>query len=524
MDLISLKTLFIFAVFIFAYFIIPKKFQWILLLISSLLYYFLGNGFYLVFLLVTSTTIFFAAKWLERITLESQSQQRDLSREEKKKARQINDKKKKRVVTLTLLVNFGVLGYFKYTNYFINLASSLLPSFEKNPLVLILPLGISFYTFQAVGYLIDVYRGKIKAETSYPKLLLFLSYLPQLVQGPIGRYDDLAPQLLAEKNFSFDNLKNGAFLVLWGFYKKLVIAEGLAMIVNPILENHVTYSGLYIFIAIFLYSIQIYGDFSGGIDIVTGLSEMMGIRLAENFNRPFFATSLSNFWQRWHMTLGSWMRDYVFYPIAFSPSFAKFNKRLKSVKYRKVSRVLPSAVASMIVFLFVGIWHGSSFKYVAFGLYNGIIITGSLLLQDKYTVWATRIGINTRTFDWKIFQIIRTLFLTTIGRYFTRGTSFKNALSLYRATFTKFNPWIIIDNSFLEFGLSQKKLNILFLGILGLFLVELLQEKGINIRKKIDDSNGVFQILLFVILLMIILLFGHYGESVDTSNFIYQGF
>jgi alginate O-acetyltransferase complex protein AlgI len=294
--------------------------------------------------------------------------------------------------------------------------------------------------------------------------------------------------------------------------------------VNEILANYETYQGLYIFIAIFLYSIQIYGDFSGGIDIISGISEIIGIQLDRNFNRPFFSRSLDEFWRRWHMTLGSWMRDYVFYSIAFSPKFAKVTRRLRKSENKRLAKLLPSAVASFIVFFCVGIWHGSSFKYIAFGVYNGTIITASLLLEPYYEIWKTKLNIDSNRFGWKFFQIIRTLFLCTIGRYFTRGTSFRNAIALLKNTFIKFNPYILLDGSLSKVNITNRQILLLLISIFILFLVEIVEEKDKDIRSYLMNSHLVFRVFVLANLLLFVMLFGVYGPAVDTNNFIYQGF
>ena len=332
MNILSFESIAYVFVVIFLYFIIKRKYRPKYLLVVSLLFYFQNNHLNILFLLLTSLSVFFAAKYFTSLEekYDKKTEEFEESNEENIKLLiKRKNKIKKRIVTLVIILNLFSLFYFKYTNALILLFNKFFEGQKIGFLELALPLGISFYTFQAIGYLIDVYRGKQKHEKSYFNLLLFLSYFPQVIQGPIARYDELMPQLKTPHGFNYERFLSGALLILWGYAKKLLIAEGLAVVVNKILGAPSTYNGLYIFIAISMYAIQIYADFSGGIDIVSGISEIIGIKLTRNFKRPFFATSLSDFWRRWHITLGSWMRDYVFYPVAFSPIIIKFNKILK---------------------------------------------------------------------------------------------------------------------------------------------------------------------------------------------------
>lgn len=513
----------ILCVAIVIYFLLPKKFKPYYLLVVSLGFYLQHTPKNIVFLIVTSLSVYFASRYFNSLDEKSKSAIQE-SPENRKAINADKNRKKKTLLIIVIVLNLASLVYFKYTNWIINILNKIFSMQRFNALELILPLGISFYTFQAIGYLIDVYRGKYKAERSYLNVLLFLSYFPQVIQGPIGRYDSLMPQLLADNKFDYDRTVSSLFLILWGYFKKLVIAEALAPLVNEILSNYETYQGLYIFIAIFLYSIQIYCDFSGGIDIISGISEIIGIKLDQNFNRPFFSKSLDEFWRRWHMSLGSWMRDYVFYSIAFSPKFAKITRRLRKSENKRLAKLLPSAVASFIVFFCVGIWHGSSFKYIAFGLYNGTIITASLLLEPYYETWKTKLNIDSNKFGWRMFQVMRTLFLCTIGRYFTRGASFKNALALLKNTFAIFNPYILLNGSLMKINISNQQFFVVLIAVLILFTVEIVEERNIDVREYLMGSHRIFRVFVVSNLLFFTLLFGVYGSNVDASDFIYRGF
>lgn len=240
---------------------------------------------------------------------------------------------RKEICDLGLVLNFGMLGLAKYTNFAIENLNAL---FHMNlrGMQILLPLGISFYTFQSSGYILDVYWKRCKAEHHPLKYALFVSFFPQILQGPIGRYSRLAHQLYEPHKFESANITRGLERILWGFFKKMILADWSAVFVDAIFDNPDQYGGLAIFGVLF-YTIQLYADFSGGMDVVIGIASMFGIELDENFTRPFFATSITDFWHRWHITLGTWMKDYVFYPVTLSGWMKKFGRWAKKSLERK---------------------------------------------------------------------------------------------------------------------------------------------------------------------------------------------
>lgn len=310
---------------------------------------------------------------------------------------------------------------------------------------LLLPLGISFYTFQSAGYLIDLYRGKYLPDRNLAKYALFVSFFPQIIQGPIGRHDKLAHQLYAQHKFDYKQAKFGAQLIVWGFFKKLVIADRAAVLVNQVFGNYQQYAGLEIFIAVILYCFQLYADFSGGLDIATGIAQTMGINLAKNFKRPYFAQTISEFWQRWHITLGSWMRDYLFYPLCFSKSFVKLGKSARKTMGIFLGKLLPVCLATFIIFITIGAWHGAKWKYIAFGMYNGGLIILGLVFAPVFNIIIKKGKIRTKSLGWRLFQTSRTFLLCCIGRYFSRGPSLKTAFHMMSATVIDFDPKILFN-------------------------------------------------------------------------------
>jgi len=527
----SIFLIFLFFVFLI-YFLIPKKFQWIFLLIASCVFYLFSGFGKILFLLFTTSVTFFTGILLEKTDAELESilEKKDLqlSKEQRKKFKDSSERKKRIILICALLLVFGVLGVLKYYNFFAQNFNSLANIFsldvDLSLLNYLLPLGISFYTFQSVGYIIDINRGKIKADRNFAKFALFLSFFPQIVQGPISRYDQLAHQLYEPHSFNYKRVKFGLQLMLWGFFKKLVIADRLSIAVNTIFGNSFQYEGLSIFIGVLFFSFQMYCDFSGGIDIARGIAESMGISLVENFRRPFFSKSIDEYWRRWHITLGDWMRDYVFYPLALSKTIARLGKFSRKHLGNKIGKIIPIIIANLITFLAVGVWHGPYWKYVAFGTYYGLLISIGLLFKPFFQKIVRALKIKTDYFSWRLTQISFVFTATTIGRYFARADGLRHALQLLRQTFSIFNPWIFYDGTLLNLGLRVEDYYVLFISILFLILIEILQETGISIRKKISDQNLILRWSVYLIGIFAVLIFGIYGQEYDAVEFIYRGF
>ncbi len=535
MSLFSIKFIVFLILTVCLYYGLPKKWQWKILLIASLVFYYICGGWSAgIFICVTIVTTFAGARAIDREAAAHKERLKNgdhpLTKEEKAKLKRASLKKKKGILVLVLLINFGMLGVLKYGNFVASNVSGLFHSFTGGSgevtFHFLLPLGISFYTFQSMGYLIDVYRGKYEAEKNLFRMALFTSYFPQIIQGPIGRYDSLAPQLFASRRLDAALFRRGFLRLLWGFFKKMVIAERAAFVVNEIIDHYQLhgYEGFTIFFGVLFYGIQMYADFSGGMDMVFGVSDMLGISLTENFRQPFFAKSVDEFWKRWHITLGHWMRDYVFYPIALSKPFSKLQKRAKKRFGVYYGRVLPSFLASFIVFLLVGIWHGANWKYVVYGLYHATLVSTHTLFEKHYAAMRRFCHVDDRSAGWRLFQMVRTTVLVTFGRYFDCAAGAGMAAAMLRATFRTWNPWVLFDGSFYAASLSQKEFYLLILTILFLLVVDILNEKGIVVRDVIARQGIVFRWIVYVSAIIIILIFAVYGPGFDVNAFIYQQF
>ncbi len=532
MDFIS-ATFVVFVILLSAvYFITPKKAKWCILLLGSYIFYMASSVKLLFFLVLTTAVTFVCGLILGNINEKQKTylkeHKNEMTREEKKAFKSRTSGKKKWIVAAAVLINLGLLIFLKYFNFIGGNINSLLAGMGiegKIPhLNLLLPLGISFYTLQSIAYIVDLYRGKYQADRNFFKFSLFMSFFPQIVQGPIARYDQLAHQLYEAHKFDYYRVTQGVQLILWGFMKKLILADRLAVAVNFVFDNPDPHEGFVLFFAAAGYGLQVYADFCGGMDVARGVAQILGIELALNFERPYFALSIEEFWRRWHITLGGWMRDYVFYPLSLSKAFATLGKWTRKIFGNYIGKKLPTFLSMFIVFLLVGVWHGSSWKYVAYGIWNGTIIVSSILLEPVYEKVLKKCRVNTDCFSWRFFQMMRTFVLCSFGRFFSRGISCMTSLDMMKRTVTNFNPWVFFDGSFLELGLGYKDFYVIFIFILVLLVAGVMQERGIRIREKIAEQNLYFRWLLYIGAVVVLLIYGSYGPEYAVGEFIYQQF
>ncbi len=512
MSLISMEFLLFVIAAVTGYYLIPRRFQWVWLLAFSYIYYVSGGIRVTCFLLFTTVTTYFAGRWMEQTAQSMQDK-----KEEKKR--------KKQILAGTLILNFGVLGVLKYTNFMLDTISSITGG-EFEPLTLLLPLGISFYTFQSMGYLLDVYWDRSQAEHNLFRFALFVSFFPQILQGPIGRFGSLGRQLYASHSLDRKNIEGGFLRILWGYFKKMVIADNAVIFVNAIFDHPDLYDGLGI-VGVLAYSIQLYCDFSGGMDVVLGIAKLFGIQLDENFKRPYFAVSITDFWHRWHITLGTWMKDYVFYPASLSGWMKSFSKFAKKTFGKQTGRTLPICLANLIVFLVVGVWHGAAWKFIIYGLYNGLIIAFSGLMAPSYRKWKKALHISDDSRAFHLFQIFRTFVLVNISWYFDRAGDVKTALLMMKHTLTKFDLRQILEPG-IDVGeasgtaYTMIALGVILGGCLLLFLVSVLQERGKDLTELFIRQNWMVKAFVYLCLILALPVFGQ--PSGEAGGFIYAQF
>lgn len=520
MSFTSLPFLGLVAGAVLLYYLLPKKLQWVVLLAVSMAFYAIGGGKTIGYIFYTALTVYISGLLLGHF----HEKKRRAPKEERKAVAAKYKTHRRAVVAFACLANFVLLYVLKYWNFTADLLQPLadqggvtLPLSE-----LVLPLGVSFFMFQSVGYVIDVYRAKYPPERNFAKLLLFVSFFPQMVQGPISRFGQLAPQLLKKERPSCDDMKYGIQLALWGYLKKLVLADRAAVLVNTVMDGPWRFGGAVQGTAILFYCVQLYCDFSGGIDITRGAAQMFGIHMAENFRRPLFAASLTDFWRRWHITLGGWMRDYLFYPLSLSKPFGRLGKWSRKHIGGTLGKILPTSLATFLVYFVIGVWHGANWRYIAFGFWNGTLITLALLMAPWFQRWKTALHIQETAPWYRLFQIARTCFLVFLGRYLTRAPRLLTGLWMVKQTFLHPRLSELWDGTLLTLGLGGFDLAVIGLGMAVLVGVEWFQERGGQVRKTLERQSFLVQWLALFLPLAALLCLGILRAEYISSGFLYQ--
>lgn len=418
------------------------------------------------------------------------------------------------------VLDIGLLLYFKFFQSTWLILQNIMAAGHIALADLVVPVGLAYYTLALYGYLSDIYHKKYEAEKDFLLFLTYVTYFPAIIEGPINLYKKLAPQLKQRHVFNEMRVVCGLQRMLWGYFKKLVIADRIGILVMGILRDE-TAAGPLIFYAMVLYSFQIYTDFSGGIDVIMGISEMLDIRLAENFRSPLVSGSVTEYWQRWHMSLGEFMEKYIYYPIVLNRRLMKFSRKIPN-KY--LSRAFSATLASVIVFIIVGIWHGTGWNYVVYGMYQALFVSAAVLLAPFYKKMKTAFCINEKTFGWKLFTILRTFVILVFGRMLIKSANLEQAGQLLTRLFSDLNPHALFDGTIYQYGLDMKNVFLMYACILLIIVVDILHEKGVHFRELLMQQGIVFRYLVYYIAVFSIIVFGIYGPQFDASSFIYQAF
>ena len=493
----SYNFLIFFPIVVLLYFLIPHKVRYIWLLVASYYFYMCWNAKYALILLFSTAVTFASGLLIDKA---------NKINDEKKKSKQ-----KKIFVALSFIINLSILFLFKYFDFAVANINKILkvlhitvlnPSFD-----VILPVGISFYIFQALSYTMDVYRKDVKAEKNFLKYALFVSFFPQLVAGPIERSKNLLEQIYEKHYFDFQRVKDGILLMIWGFFQKIVIADRVAIVVDTIFNKFPTYSGMYIVVGVILFAFQIYCDFAGYSMIAIGAAKVMGFKLMENFNSPYMAMSVSEFWRRWHISLSTWFRDYLYIPLGG-------NRKGKIRKY----------INLMIVFLVSGLWHGASWSYVVWGGLNGLFqIIGDLLKKPRDFL-VRKLHLNREAASHKIYKIITTFTLINFTWIFFRASRLKVALRMIKSIFTVYNPWIFFNESLYKLGLNRKEFQFMIISIIILIIADFIKWKGHSVREWVYKQERWFRWAFYIVSILTVLVFGIWGPAFSESAFIYFQF
>lgn len=469
---------------VFVYYMLPKKHRWLILLAASVLFYrFLFSGRRCVFLFAATILM----SWLFSLLIES--------------TRRCSLRMRKVILAGSILIAAVPL-------LLMDITKMIMPAGEWSGAVhLIVPVGLSFYTLQIIAYLSDVYSGKANAQHNLLKYALFISFFPQILQGPIPRYEYLSHQLIEGNEFDPDNIQRGFQLILWGFFLKYMIADKAGVVVNTVFDNASAYSGLYYAVAGSLYSLQLYTDFLACTTLSKGAAVLFGIRLPENFNHPYFANSIRDFWRRWHISLSTWLRDYIYIPLGG-------NRKGKGRKYLNL----------VITFLISGVWHGGTLKYMFWGFLHGVYqIVGEMTYKIRDHICMV-FGLDYDSKLKNVLQTIVTFIFVTLGWIIFRADTLQNGLHMIRSIAVDFNPWVLSGTYLFNMGLSQNECVILMISVLLLFGVSLLQERGYKIGESVMNLHVVFRYVIYLAGILIVMIYGTYGFGFNASDFIYRGF
>ncbi len=519
------------AVVFVLYYTLPKKWQWPFLLVASYVFYFIASPSYLIFIMATTVSTYLIGLKLDRLDniqkdwLKAHKGQ--ISREEKKEYKAGIRSKKWKWLLICLFFNLGILAVLKYTNFMIANINGILEAFHSDCqlsfLDLIIPMGISFYTFQTMGYIIDVYRGTSSAEKNPFKLALFVSFFPQLVQGPISRFNDLAKSLFEVHYFDPKVVSYGLYRILWGYFKKVVVADRILTAVNAIIQDPDTYQGGFVFVGMLFYAFELYADFTGGIDITIGIAQTMGITVTENFRRPYFSKNIKEYWKRWHITMGTWFTDYIFYPISVCKPMLKFSKFSRNTFGEKIGKRVPVYLSSFVVWFTTGIWHGASWNFIVWGLANFVVIMISEELEPLYRRFHGRFHVKGKAW-YGVFEIVRTILLMSAIRMFDCYRDVPLTFKMFGNMFTHFDLSALNAEAFLGLGLSGADYILLFVCLLVILTVSITEERKGSVRDIIFNSRAAWKYIVFGVLTVVIIVFGAYGIGYDQSQFIYNQF
>ena len=494
----SIDFLIFLPIVLVIYYIIPMKYKHIWLLISSYYFYMCWNAKYVLLIFVSTVITYLSGILIDKV---------------EKTWPDVNDigKYKKLILALSFVSNLGILFYFKYINFTLDIVTRVLSKVNISMNVpvfdVILPVGISFYTFQALSYSVDVYRGEVAPEHDFFRYALFVSFFPQLVAGPIERSKNLLTQLREPRKFDFGYAFDGILLMLWGFFLKIVLADRIAIFVDTVYGDCEHYQGIYLIVATVLFAVQIYCDFSGYSSIAMGTAKLLGIELMDNFNAPYLSTSVADFWRRWHISLTSWFKDYLYIPLGGSKK-----------------GILRKYLNKMIVFMLSGLWHGAQLTFVVWGAINGLYqVIGEILIPIREKV-SDALGVNRDSEGFCVLRAIVTFTMIDFTWIFFRADSLGRAIYIIKSILNTENIWSLFDGSLYNCGLDEKNFRFMLIAVIVLLVADFLKRKGIMVREIILRQDGYIKCLVVSFSILLIMVFGKYGPAYNAVNFIYFQF
>lgn len=520
----SIEFIIAFLCFLTIYLIMPHvRLRQLVILVGSVAFYLMnGTPKMLAFLVGTSVIVYVTGFIIDRVYAGFEKEKEGLSPKESMALLPGYKKRAKKFVVAAVVLIAGVLIYTKVgriAGLKTNDSISEMLTFRS----LIVPIGISYYTFSSIGYLLDLYWRKAKFDKDYFVLLLTMTYFPHIVQGPISRYDKLMKQFKVLPGFQYERVCFGLQRMLWGFIKKMVISDRISIYTKTVFGSIDSYAGLPLWIAIVFSVLEIYTDFSGCMDIVIGAAQTMGVTLDENFRQPFFSRSAGEFWRRWHITLGAWFKDYICMPIAINPRMMKIGTKLRKRFGNRVSNNFTTLVPLAVTWVLTGLWHGTGIGYLFWGVYWGVLIFLEGALAPEFKKLASLLKIDVDSFGWKLIQHIRTFLFFAIGRIFSTSASLEAVGKIFKNTFSEARLWYLVSGDLEKIGLAFPDLCVVLVGIFVLWAADLIQSKN-PVRETLAKQPLVFRWIVYYSAVIILIVFGMYGSGYNASAFIYGGF
>lgn len=513
------------------YQLMPGRHRWKVLLGFSLLFFLIVSKALLVFFAASSVSVYAAALLIEKNFESEKERLSNIPKDQKEQKKQLKGKmqtKRRWIVAAALLIVFGILAVLKYSGFLLATTSNCMKALGHSvslPTVhFALPIGISFYTMTAASYLFDVYRKTIPADHNIFRVVLYLGFFAQLSEGPISRYQQTADSLWEGRPITWHNLTFGMQRILIGLIKELVVADRLNKMIATIFNNYTACDGGVIAVGMIGYTIQLYMDFSGAMDVVLGIGEIFDIRFPENFRQPFFSRTISEFWTRWHITLGTWFRDYLFYPVSMSKPLKKLTMASRKKLGNHFGPLVSGAIALFCVWICNGIWHGAGWNYIFFGLYHFILILTGSITEPFSRKLIAKLKIKSDTKSYHVMQIIRTVILVNIGELFFRADTLTKGFSMFARMVTGFTVKGISNGILLTLGMDMQDFAIVGVCVICVFAMDVMREKGICLRQKVAGFPVWVRWSVYYSLVMAAILFGAYGTGYLPLDPIYANF
>ena len=513
---------------VIVYNLVKKKYRWLVLLLCSYCFFYLISKELVIYLILATFGIHHFGIWLTLVQNRQNEELKTVAKSERKSIKLCYRNKQRKILALAVTLNLGILVVLKYSGFLIKNLNSLLAifklDFSLSVPAFIIPIGISFYTLRAISYLFDVYYEKIKADQSLGRLALYMSFFPLTMEGPICRYSEVTESLYQGNPVTYQNLTFGIQRIFYGLFKKMVIADRLNAFISNVFQDYSSYDGGIIFVGALLYTCQLYMEFSGTMDVVIGSGQIFGVRMPENFKQPFFSKSISEFWQRWHISLGLWFKDYLFYPLSMSKPIKNLSSKLRKRFGNHHGAVLAGGIALLAVWLGNGLWHGVGWNYIFFGLYHFALILTANFIEPTIKKIQNKLHINPASFGYKLIRIIKTSILVVIGELFFRAEGLKVGIRMFIKIFSDFSLQSFTNGKIYELGMDKYDFFILAIAVIIVLIISILKEKNIKIRQTVAKQNIVIRWGLYYALIIFIIVFGAYGTGYIPVDPIYANF